>query len=251
MQITARDERIFDWLRTVRLADTDAIRWVLAATDGRSEPVTMRRAQQWIARGVEAELIEKARPVFQDGAVVWLSRMLSDRAAPNLFRATTRHEVAVASISARFLAAGYAWTRDRQPRSRQEHAADGVAVRGEQVELVEVELTSKTLDRYRLILGDHARRLTEGVDRVVYIGTPGAMRTVDREVAKWVHPAMRDRIVTIPALDERGHVVSELSTLWNVDAAPVVDEKPTSPVLEAGSTPPPTSPTLPVWGGRD
>ncbi|WP_417512553.1 hypothetical protein [Microbacterium sp.] len=243
MQITARDERIFEWLRVVKLADTEAIRWVLAALDGRDEPVSMRRAQQWIARTAEAGLIEKARPVFRDGSIIWLSRVLSNRAAPNLYRATTRHEVAVSSISARYLAAGYSWQRDRQPATRQEHAADGVAEHGGNVELIEVELTAKTLDRYRGIFTDHTRRLTEGVSRVVYVGTAGAMRAVDREASKWVHPSLRDRIITLPVLDERGHIVGQLDSLWTDDVASSVPEEPTAaPVVE---------PTLPVWGGRD
>ncbi|KKX99682.1 hypothetical protein [Microbacterium sp. Ag1] len=251
MQITARDERIFEWLRVVKLADTEAVRWVLAALDGRDEPVSTRRAQQWIARAVEAELVEKARPVFRDGTVIWLSRLLSNRAAPNLYRATTRHEVAVSSISSRFLAAGYSWRRDRQPATKQEHAADGVAERAASVELVEVELTAKTLHRYRGIFTDHTRRLTEGVERVVYIGTAGAMRAVDREANKWVHPSLRDRIVTLEALDERGHIVAPLDALWPGDAPPAPAPAPApaepAPELEAA----PAAPELPMWGGRD
>lgn len=244
MQITARDERIFEWLRVVKLADTEAIRWVLAALDGRDEPVSMRRAQQWIARAVDADLVEKARPVFRDGSIIWLSRMMSNRAAPNLYRATTRHEVAVSSISARFLAAGYSWRRDRQPAARQEHAADGVAERPGSVELIEVELTAKTLDRYRGIFTDHTRRLTEGIERVVYVGTAGAMRAVDREANKWVHPSLRDRIIILPVLDERGHIVGALDSLWSDVDAPAMPEETPAVDPAAGST-------LPVWGGRD
>ena len=244
MQITARDERIFEWLRVVKLADTEAVRWVLAALDGRNEPVSTRRAQQWIARAVDADLIEKARPVFRDGAIIWLSRMLSNRAAPNLYRATTRHEVAVSSISSRFLAAGYSWRRDRQPATRQEHAADGVAERPGGIELIEVELTAKTLDRYRGIFTDHTRRLTEGVERVVYVGTAGAMRAVDREANKWVHPSLRDRIITLPVLDERGHIVGSLDSLWSDVDVPAVPEETAAADPVAGSA-------LSVWGGRD
>lgn len=245
MQITGRDERVFEWLRVVKLADTEAIRWVLAALDGRSDPVSTRRAQQWIARAGDAGLVEKARPVFRDGSIIWLSRMMSNRAAPNLYRATTRHEVAVSSISSRFLAAGYSWQRDRQPATRQEHAADGVAARAGRLELVEVELTAKTLDRYRGIFTDHTRRLTEGVDRVVYVGTAGAMRAVAREADKWVHPSLRDRIVTLTVLDERGHIVGALDSLWSdVDATATPEE-------EAADVDTVVESALPIWGGRD
>ena len=251
MQLTARDERIFEWSRVVRIADSEAVRWVLAATDGRGEPVSVRRAQQWIARGVEAGLIERARPIFRDGSVIWLTHAMSGRAAPNLFRATTRHEVAVAALSARFMAAGYAWDRDRQPASTREHAADGIARRGDRVERVEVELTAKTLPRYQSILSGHGRWLTEGVDRVVYVGTPAAMRAVAREADKWLHPAVRDRLVTVPALDERGHIVGKLDALW----APVEQleqlTRTGQDLEEETSAPAPSAPTLPTWGGRD
>lgn len=251
MQLTARDERIFEWLRVVRLADSEALRWVLAAVDGRGEPVSLRRAQQWIARGVEAGVIERARPIFRDGSVVWLSHALSGRSAPNLFRATTRHEVAVAALSARFLAAGYSWERDRQPRSTREHAADGIARRGGRVERVEVELTAKTLQRYQLILSGHGRALTEGVERVVYVGPPVAMRAVAREADKWVHPAVRDRLVTVPALDERGHIVESLDALWA--STDQIEQVAPAGVAEADEVPvvSPPAPSLPTWGGRD
>lgn len=250
MQLTARDERLFEWLRVVRLADSEALRWALAAADGRSEPVSLRRAQQWIARGVAAGVLEKARPIFRDASVIWLSHAMSGRSAPNLFRATTRHEVAVSAVSARFMAAGYTWARDRQPASSREHSADGIARRGERVERVEVELTAKTLDRYQSILGGHARWLTEGVERVVYLGTPAAMRAVAREADKWVHPAVRDRLVHVAALDERGHIVEDLDALW---ASSLTGAEGARPAAEGSSDGAPVlpAPTLPVWGGRD
>lgn len=252
MQLTARDERIIEWLRVVRIADSEAVRWVMAATDGRREPVSLRRAQQWIARGVAAGLIERARPIFQDGSVVWLSHALSGRAAPNLFRATTRHEVAVASVSARFMAEGFEWDRDRQPRSSREHAADGTARRGNRIERVEVELTAKALPRYQSILSGHGRWLTEGVERVVYLGTPAAMRAVAREADRWVHPAVRDRFVTLPALDERGHIVGSLDALWASGEEAEQLTRMGQPLEDEAVMPAPTSaPTLPVWGGRD
>lgn len=251
MQMTVRDERIIEWLRVVRMADSEALRWVLAAMDGRDEPVTLRRAQQWIARGLDAGVIERARPIFRDSSVIWLSHAMSGRAAPNLFRATTRHEIAVAAMSARFLAAGYSWESDRQPASSREHSSDGVARRGATVERVEVELTAKTLARYQSILAGHGRGLTEGVDRIVYVGTPAAMRAVSREADKWIHPAVRDRLLTVPALDERGHIVESIDALWSAE----LDELPaaTEEKLEESTPPPaaPAAPSLPLWGGRD
>src|SRR5690606_35863708 len=126
------------------------------------------------------------------------------------------------------------------PATRQEHAADGVAERPGSIELIEVELTAKTLDRYRGIFTDHTRRLTEGVERVVYVGTAGAMRAVDREANKWVHPSLRDRIITLPVLDERGHIVGALDSLWSDVDAPAVPE-------ETAAADPVTGSALPVW----
>lgn len=244
MQVTARDERMFEWLGTVRLASTDAVRWALAALDGRAEPVSMRRAQQWIARGVDAGVIERGRPVFQDGAIIWPARQVSGRGAPDLYRATTRHEVAVSSVSARYLAAGYSWSLDRAPRGRGEHRADGVAERGGRIELVEVELTAKTLARYQPILSAHARRLTEGAERVVYIGTVDAMRVVAREADRILHPALRDRLVTVAALNERGHVAADVAV--PPAAAPV-----TEPAAAPSVPPRPPAPSLPTYGWDD
>lgn len=78
---------------------------------------------------------------------------------PNLCRQTARHEVAVAAVSARYIANGYTWARDRVAPSRGEHQADGVATCGGEVELVEVELTPKALYRYPGIFRSHASRL--------------------------------------------------------------------------------------------
>ncbi|WHE37860.1 hypothetical protein [Microbacterium sp. BDGP8] len=156
----------------------------------------------------------------------------------------------MAAISARFMAAGYAWSRDRQPASTREHAADGIARRGERVERVEVELTAKTLARYQSILLGHTRWLTEGVERVVYVGTSAAMRAVSREADKWVHPAVRDRLVTVAALDERGHIMEDLDALWaSSNTAPPLGRGIEDEAAEAPPALP--APTLPVWGGRD
>ena len=240
-------------MRVVRIADSEALRWVLAATDGRSEPVSARRAQQWIARGVEAGVIERARPIFREGAVVWLSKEMSGREAPDLLRQTLRHEVTVAALSARFLAAGYTWERDPERRQKGRKIADGIARRGERVERVEVELTAKDGARYAEIMQNHVRWLTQGVDRVVYVGTPVVMRDVAEEADRRLHPALRDRLVTVPALDRLGHIVGSLDALWApadqleqlTRTGQLLEEEPAvpAPVLPA--------PTLPVWGGRD
>lgn len=253
MQLTARDERIFDWLRVVRIADSEALRWVLAAVDGRSAPVTLRRAQQWIARGVEAGVIERARPIFREGAVVWLSKEMSGRDAPDLFKQTLRHEVAVASLSARFLAAGYVWERDGPGRQNDLKIADGIARSGAEVVRVEVELTTKDTARYAKIMQHHVNCLTQGVDRVVYVGTPLVMRDVAEEADKRIHPALRHRFLTVPAFDRLGHIVGSLDALWSpteqlqelTRTGQFLEDEPARPAEN------PPAPALPVWGGRD
>lgn len=249
MQMTVRDERMLDWLRVVRLADMDAVRWALAGLDEDSQstgndarPVSLRRAQQWVARLVDAGLLDRGRPTFRDGSIIWATFQVTGKARPNLFKQTTRHEVAVASVSARFLAGGAAWRRDRVPPTKAEHMADGVAQRDGVVQLVEVELTAKTLQRYQVILPDHVRRIQGGIDRVVYLGTPEASRAIDREADKLVHPTLRPRIVILPILDERGRVVDETFTgEW-------FDQRDSAPLAPP---PPPLPEQLSVWGGRD
>ena len=103
MRETKRDHELLEWLGELRIADVDAVRWALAGFAGRDEPVSGRRAQAWIARCRDAGLIETGRPTFQDGSVLWVAHHITGRAAPNLHRQTTRHEVAVSATSARFL----------------------------------------------------------------------------------------------------------------------------------------------------
>lgn len=164
VQLTMRDEAMLDWLSVVRMADQEAVRWALAALpDGRADqPVGVRRGNQWITRLVEEGLVQRAQPAFNDRSIIWATHQGIGRVAPNLYRQTTRHEIAVAAVSARYLARGYTWFRDRRPATVQDHQVDGVAVKGDIVELVEVELTAKTLGRYKLICNSHAERMTAG-----------------------------------------------------------------------------------------
>jgi hypothetical protein len=205
MQMTTRDADMLEWLSVVRVADVDAVRWALAGLAGSTVPVTPRRANMWIARLVEVGLLGRARPNFRDGSVIWATHQAIGKPTPNLYRQTARHEVAVAAVSARYLAHGYTWSRDRIAPSKGEHQADGVAVRGDEIELVEVELTPKTLHRYPQIFRNHAARMDrEGVTRVVYFGTPEVCRVVSREADTYLFHALRPRLLTMPVIDVRG-----------------------------------------------
>lgn len=234
VQLTSRDEAMLEWLSVVRMADVEAIRWALSglAGDHSGSPVSRRKAQQWVARLAGVGLVDRARPNFQDGQVVWATHQAIGRSAPNLYRQTARHEVAVAAASARYLARGYAWYRDRRPGSTQEHQVDGVAVRGERIELVEVELTPKTLHRYKAIHSNHATRMTTtGVTRVVYLCTADAARVVAREADRFIFRTERDRLVTLPVLDARGKWVGDDAGLWDDAPGPVVGDPTVTPEL--------------------
>ena len=223
VQLTSRDEAMLEWLSVVRMADVDAIRWALAglAGDHTGSPVSRRKAQQWVARLAGVGLVDRARPNFQDGQVVWATHQAIGKSAPNLYRQTARHEVAVAAASARYLARGYTWFRDRRPASTQDHQVDGVAIKGDRIELIEVELTAKTLHRYKTIHTAHATRMTTtGVTRVVYLCTPEAERVVAREADRFIFRTERPRLVTLPVLDARGRWVGDDNAPWDDTAEP-------------------------------
>ena len=145
VQLTKRDDAMLDLLCVVRMADQEAVRWALAALPrGHAEqPVGVRRGNQWIARLVEERLVQRAQPASNDRSIIWATHLGIGKVAPNLCRQTTRHEIAVAAVSARYLARGYIWFRDRRLAGVQDHQIDGMAVKGDIVERVEVELTGR------------------------------------------------------------------------------------------------------------
>ncbi len=205
MQVTERDETLLEWLRVVRMADLDAIRWAMGATSeqNRGGPVTLRNAQRWMQRMHQIGFIGTTRHGFTTGSIIWPTHDVGLR-APNLLRQTTRHELTVAAVSARYLAAGHKWERDPRSEYLLDHQADGVATKHGQVDLIEVELTPKTRDRYRAILTSHGRRLEHGIDRIIYYCTPAAARTVTQEADQSLFRDVRPRLVTVVVLDSLG-----------------------------------------------
>lgn len=205
MRLTQRDEAMLEWLEVVRFADMDAIRYALGGLLESRSPVSLRRSQQWVARVEDAGLVGRARATFSGGSIVWPTFQWSGRAAPNLFRQTVRHDVAVAAVSSRYLLNGFSWERDRVPATKLEHQVDGVAVRGDRRELVEVELTTKTLARYKAIFTNHVWRLQrENATRVVYFCDPTTARAIRREAEQLVFRGELHRVVALAALDSRG-----------------------------------------------
>ncbi len=210
LQLTSRDEAMLDWMNVVRLADVDAIRWALSAyQDDHDGPVSVRRANHWIARMAELGYLGRVRPVYRDRQIVWPTHQSSGRAIPRLFRQTMRHELAVASASARYKSLGFEWTRDVRPLQSRDHQGDGLATRDGVTLLVEVELTAKRVARYELIHASHARRLGRGVTKVVYLGTTDVIKVVSREADKNVFRDLRQLVLTAALLDPQGRWVSD------------------------------------------
>lgn len=215
-QLTRRDELMLEWLSVVRMADMEALRWALSAFAGSGEsgPFGDRKAQQWAARMAGAGLIERVRPIHRGQSIVWPTRSSVGR-SPDLYRQTTRHELTVSTVSARYLARGYLWTRDRRPASLRDHQADGVALRDGSVDLVEVELTAKAPLRYKGIHENHAERLSSGgVSRIVYLCTPDAARIVLREADRYLFRDLRPRVIAVPVFDQGGRWIGPDDAPW-------------------------------------
>ena len=214
MWVVPRDEAMFGWFQIVRIADVQAVRWVLGALNGAERPVSVRRAQSWCARMESVGLVERAQLGGRGGALVWATYASTGQAAPNLYRQTTRHEVAVATTSARYAAAGYAWQRDDKPTHAGGHQADGVALARDWVELIEVELTPKRMPRYGSIFTAYRRRLERGdADQITYLCTADAARAVETAL----HALLPGRSIA-PQVEV--HVVFGPSGDWTDEALP-------------------------------
>jgi hypothetical protein len=212
VQLTERDEAMLKWLGVVQMAEIDAIRWALVGVQGgeADQPVSIRRANQWVARLAEMGLVDRVRPVYRDRQIVWPTHKATGQSPPRLYRQTMRHELAVAGVSARYLARGYTWTRDRRSESQRDHQGDGIARKGDIVELIEVELTAKQLARYSFILLRHGERLEKGTaNRIVYFCTDAVARLISQQANKFIMPAIRPRLVTHPVFDGQGRWVAE------------------------------------------
>lgn len=207
MQLTERDELVLRWLGEVRFAELPELQWVLGRFGGNAEPLSLRKTQKYVARCREGGYLESARARQSSASIVWASSAFTGRAAPSLLRQTVRHDLTVAAVSARYLWAGWHWLSDER-ENKTDHSADGVAVRGDHRELVEVELTPKTLSRYPKILRDHEQRMKfEGVTSVVYFTDAAAGRAVSRQVEKLVFPGDRPNYPILPVLDMWGRIV--------------------------------------------
>jgi hypothetical protein len=215
VQLTSRDDEMLRWLGVVRLADTEAIRYALGGLGGLGAPVVLRKAQLWVARMTEVGLVGRGQPAHRQTSIVWPTPKAVGRQPLSLLGQTMRHELAVAAVSARYLCRGYTWHTDRKSHGVFEHEADGLAVKGNVVELVEVELTAKALSRYKLICDSHSSRiLHEGVSRVVYPSTAEATRTVIKQADRFMFRTERPRLLAFTAFDKAGKWIARDDSLW-------------------------------------
>jgi hypothetical protein len=207
--VTGRDERMFEWLRIVRVCDVQSIRWVLGALNSSNRPVSTRSAQVWCARMEQVGLLERANLGGPGGSWIWGTYEATGQVRPRIYTQTARHEVAVAAASARYIAAGFAWKRDEKPSHVGSHQADGVALGARSVDLIEVELTPKRAPRYASIFSAYRRRLAfGGEDSVVYLCTESAARAVRRALSDFrLGDDIADRVRVRVMFDDRGGVL--------------------------------------------
>lgn len=225
LQLTSRDEAMLDWMNVVRLADVDAVRWALSAyQDDHDGPVSVRRANHWIARMAELGYLGRVRPVYRDRQIVWPTHQSSGRSAPRLFRQTMRHELAVAAASGRYMARGFEWASDSRSALEQAHQADGIATSDRGIELVEIELTTKKLARYQAILASHASRLNrDGVTCVRYLCTAEVARALSREADRLIFRDQRPQFTFSAAFDAQGSLSG-----WFVESDEPASKNPTA-----------------------
>jgi hypothetical protein len=212
--VTSRDERVCEWLRIVRVTDVQAIRWVLGALNEIDGPVSTRRAQTWVARMEVVGLIERANLGGPGGSIVWGTYEATGQGRPNVYRQTTRHEVAVAAVSARYINAGFAWRRDEKPQYVGGHQADGISLGYRTSELIEVELTAKRAPRYASIFAAYRNRLDYGeAGQIAYLCNDSSGRAV-REALTASAPgrAIAARVTVRVVFDLRGALTEDLAT---------------------------------------
>jgi hypothetical protein len=212
--VMPRDEAVLTWFSIVRVANVQSVRWVLGALNGYSSPVSVRRAQSWCSRMETAGMVDRAQLGGAGGSLVWATYAGTGLAKPNLYRQTTRHEVAVAAASARYAAAGYAWQRDEKPAYAGGHQADGVALAPGWVELIEVELTGKRMPRYVQIFQAFRTRFDlREMSQVTYLCNAESARAVREALRSLPNGrAIAPQVQILEVYDQRG--------LWEGDELP-------------------------------
>jgi hypothetical protein len=213
--VMSRDEQMMDWFSIVRVTNVQTIRWVLGALNGWSTPVSTRQAQAWCARMRTAGYIDRVNLGGAGGSVVWATFAGVGKSRPDLYRQTTRHEIAVSTASARYAAGGYAWQRDERAQHSWEHQADAIALGPDWTELIEVELTAKRPVRYVGIFRAFRHRLRDEASQVTYLSNPEAGRAVRAALeASGEGAAIRERVRVYDVFDRQGHWAGETLPDW-------------------------------------
>lgn len=202
VSLTERDERLLAWLSDVRLADIESVRVALGALAAPPAAVSLRRAQQRVAKLEGAGLLRRARPRLRSGSVLWVAPAVSGRREPNVFAATAAHDVGVAAVSADMIAQGYRFELDERvdalgQQLRGAHVGDGIATAPDgQRYLIEVELSPKTnAGRYQRIMRSHTQRIGEGKFAAVwYFCSATAKVAVERAVSSYLSPALQSHV---------------------------------------------------------
>ncbi len=209
VRLTERDAQVLEWFSIVRVTTMDGIRWVLGALNESSGPVSRNQAFVWVRRMQELGMVERSRvPPFR-GTMLWATPKAIKKRAPDLLRQTTRHELMVSVISARYLHANWSWNRDLT-RAATLHEADGVAYKSGVTDLVEVEMTGKRRTRYFEIFEDFFDRMKDDPTmRVVYLCTSDAGRVVRDALTKGVGVDIAPRTLVVDLFGRDGAWIGE------------------------------------------
>jgi hypothetical protein len=156
------------------------------------------------------KLIGRANLGGPGGSIVLGTYEATGQAPPNICRQTTRHEIVVSAVSARYLAAGFAWRRDDRPQYAGGHQADGVPIGQRSEELIEVELTPKRAPRYASIFTTYRNRLDTGdAGRIAYLCNTQSARAVRTALAaSAAGRAIVARVAVREVFDDRAALVA-------------------------------------------
>ena len=173
VRLTQRDLDAVRWIAEQQAVRLDTIGRLLAsrgtAVDGRA---LRRLAQRWDAAG----LIRRRRILANAPSILWptadgvrsagITLKAGQRAeAPSI--GTLHHTLALAEVRLVYERMGFTWTAERFLRAAGSgHRADGLAVKGDQRVLVEVERTQKERERLADILRSNLR--TPGISETHY-----------------------------------------------------------------------------------
>jgi hypothetical protein len=78
--------------------------------------VSTRQVQAWCARMQGAGYVDRVNAGRGGGPIVWGTFAGTGKSKPDVYRRTTRHEVAVSTACSRYAAAGYTWQICDTPR---------------------------------------------------------------------------------------------------------------------------------------